>query len=811
MISAFFSPSGSIRRRLFFLLVGMSLGTLILANLIWLPSAIQEIRQSQDELRRIAVQFTRDQIEEQIKEREFEMTAIARRFRTYLIDGDREALHNVAQVFLQSEHAFEEVGIIDEEGKELVRFSRRSAITDRDLVDRSGTPLFRDGMKQEMYWDRVIITETSEPWVTLAIRLPHSSGLSGKLVFGVINLKGLWKLMEEFKLSHEGRAYIVDDTGRLIAAADPSNVLRQLSFADRPLIQRLIHPKNSDDRPFVESDYTNEKGVDVVATGLLLARPRWGLVVEQSRSLLFGPIRQKIWFFSSVTLAGLFLSFVLARTLSRLFTRPILQLREGAEQVGGGNLEHRIAIETNDEIGELGFQFNRMAAELRASYQGLENKVAERTRDISALYAAMGPLVSTESGELLEQVMERLKEATQADAALIRLFDRTTKSYLYPASTGFPASYLEATRIVAPDSAIGNSFMSGEPIIAASIRGDPRLKGKTQLNAGFTSCAFLPLRFSGEPRGIVHLASRELGHFNEGKKDQLMAIVRQMGVAMENSELYETVRKKAEELQHKTVELERANKAKDEFLGVMSHELRTPLNAVIGYSALLKDGVLGEVNAQQQEALGKMLARANDQLKMINSILETTQIGAGAVSAVCQEANLNELLDEIRSAYVLPTNKETTLHWQYSSKFPVVAVDREKLKHILQNIINNAIKFTEKGSITVSVRHLAKPAVLELKVTDTGVGIPKAMLPSIFEMFRQVDSSERRQFGGVGLGLYIVKQLTDLLGGSVEVESEEGKGSTFLVTLPCALAADEVADGIQPMAAQTTSANGFFD
>jgi len=232
---------------------------------------------------------------------------------------------------------------------------------------------------------------------------------------------------------------------------------------------------------------------------------------------------------------------------------------------------------------------------------------------------------------------------------------------------------------------------------------------------------------------------------------------------------------------------------------------------VIGYSALLKEGVLGEVNAKQQEALGKMLARANDQLKMINSILETTQIGAGAVSAVCQEANLNELLDEIRSTYVLPTNNETTLHWQYSSEFPVVAVDREKLKHILQNIINNAIKFTEKGSITVSVRHLAEPGVLELKVTDTGVGIPKAMLPSIFEMFRQVDSSERRQFGGVGLGLYIVKQLTDLLEGSVEVESEEGKGSTFLVTLPCALAADELADGIQPTAGQATSSNGFFD
>jgi signal transduction histidine kinase len=240
----------------------------------------------------------------------------------------------------------------------------------------------------------------------------------------------------------------------------------------------------------------------------------------------------------------------------------------------------------------------------------------------------------------------------------------------------------------------------------------------------------------------------------------------------------------------------------------MSHELRTPLNVVIGYSALLKEGVLGEVNPKQQDVLGKMLARANDQLKMINSILETTQIGAGAVSVLCREANLNELLDEIKSIYDLPTNKKIMLHWQYSSEFPVVTVDREKIKHILQNMIDNAIKFTEKGSITVSVRHIAAPGILELKVADTGVGIPKAMLPSIFEMFRQVDSSERRQYGGVGLGLYIVKQLTELLGGRVGVESEEGKGSTFLVTLPCAVA--EGADSVQRISGQLISCNEIY-
>jgi signal transduction histidine kinase len=123
---------------------------------------------------------------------------------------------------------------------------------------------------------------------------------------------------------------------------------------------------------------------------------------------------------------------------------------------------------------------------------------------------------------------------------------------------------------------------------------------------------------------------------------------------------------------------------------------------------------------------------------------------------------------------------------------PVVKTDSEKLKHILQNLINNAIKFTERGSVTISARLTptglspqASATFVEFKVADTGGGIAEEFLPVIFEKFRQVDSSETRPYGGVGMGLYIVKKFTELLGGGVEVESEPGKGSTFTVTIPC--------------------------
>jgi signal transduction histidine kinase len=111
--------------------------------------------------------------------------------------------------------------------------------------------------------------------------------------------------------------------------------------------------------------------------------------------------------------------------------------------------------------------------------------------------------------------------------------------------------------------------------------------------------------------------------------------------------------------------------------------------------------------------------------------------------------------------------------------------DGEKLRHILENLINNAVKFTDQGNVTISARYNPKAKAVEFKVADTGIGIEKEMLPSIFEIFRQADSSETRSYGGVGIGLYIVKKFAELLGGKIDATSEPGKGSIFTVTIPC--------------------------
>jgi two-component system sensor histidine kinase BarA len=181
-----------------------------------------------------------------------------------------------------------------------------------------------------------------------------------------------------------------------------------------------------------------------------------------------------------------------------------------------------------------------------------------------------------------------------------------------------------------------------------------------------------------------------------------------------------------------------------------------------------------------------MLARAGDQLNMINDIMQTTQLETHAVVPERRQADLSDLLNQLKTEYAEALKGTgVELVWRCPSEPLRVVTDVAKLKQILHNVINNAVKFTDQGSIAVSARVSGTAnKQIELRVADTGVGISHEKQQVIFEKFRQADSSETRLYGGVGLGLYIAKQLTELLGGRIEVESEVGKGAVFTVTLP---------------------------
>lgn len=255
-------------------------------------------------------------------------------------------------------------------------------------------------------------------------------------------------------------------------------------------------------------------------------------------------------------------------------------------------------------------------------------------------------------------------------------------------------------------------------------------------------------------------------------------------------------RKRAEgEVTHSLVQikaqadqLEKANKVKSEFLSVMSHELRTPLNVILGHTWLLRERAVGEISVVQDESLAGVEKQSRLLLTMVNSILETTRIEAEAAKIDIDEVSLDRLFSDLRSNCAVLINEKTTLTWDQPEDLPRVATDRIKLHRILDNIIENALKFTEEGDVVVSAKLLWDAHTLEVNVTDTGIGIAEENLVAIFEMFHQIDSSDSRKYDGVGLGLYIAKKFTDLLGGTIEVKSVLGKGSTFTIRTPFAVA-----------------------
>jgi PAS domain S-box-containing protein len=239
------------------------------------------------------------------------------------------------------------------------------------------------------------------------------------------------------------------------------------------------------------------------------------------------------------------------------------------------------------------------------------------------------------------------------------------------------------------------------------------------------------------------------------------------------------------QLEKQSTQLERASRMKTEFLATMSHELRTPINAVLGYNSLLREGLFGEPTPRQQDALERMRNAAQHLLTLINDILDLTRVEAGQLHVVASDIELPAFLEGLSEA-VRPTASEKSLDYSIAidPAVPMIRTDETRLRQVLLNLLSNAVKFTEEGSVTLTVRVGMSPDHVLFEVVDTGPGIHAADLETIFEEFTQADQSATRKHGGAGLGLAISRKLIRIMGGTLDVSSTIGSGSSFRVELP---------------------------
>jgi len=249
-------------------------------------------------------------------------------------------------------------------------------------------------------------------------------------------------------------------------------------------------------------------------------------------------------------------------------------------------------------------------------------------------------------------------------------------------------------------------------------------------------------------------------------------------------DLYKKSRQLVQEQKART-EAEESSRIKSEFVSNVSHELRTPLNAILGYTALLLDGTFTPIDENLKTPLEGIYRNANDLLKLVNNILDLSKLEAGKLSVFLEELDLSVLVEEVsKTMKLFIENKSLELHRNQIDDLPPIVSDRVKIKQILTNLICNAIKFTQRGSIRITGRNRPEKGGVEIAIQDTGVGIRAEELDKIFTAFHQADASYTREYGGVGLGLKIVKDLLRLLKGEIAVESLYGEGSIFTIFLP---------------------------
>ncbi|MBW1645865.1 MAG: GAF domain-containing protein [Deltaproteobacteria bacterium] len=464
--------------------------------------------------------------------------------------------------------------------------------------------------------------------------------------------------------------------------------------------------------------------------------------------------------------------------------------------------------------------FGKISLSLEASQEELQ----QRVKELSVLYEATRTIASSLNlNQVMEAILDLLVEKFHVDNCSIRLLDDDGMLRIKCQRGLSPEFVKVAERPPTMECYSGECFLTGKVIYVHDAENiDKPISTNLITGQGIKSFVQAPIVAERRTIGVLTAASmKEKGYFSEKFIELFKTLAQQLGVAIENARLYEQLAKfnreleakvaeRTIELERKSMQLEEANKElkeldrlKSEFLANMSHELRTPMNSIIGYTQLILDGVDGPINDDQRASLEKVERNAEHLLALINDILDLSKIEAGKMVLHLEPVDLlpvvEETLDTIKP---LVENKRQQLALEIAKPLPPVMGDAEKLRQILLNLLNNAVKFTgEEGRITLKIRLWDRepPAgldpekkYLQVAVIDTGIGIKEEDLDRLFGEFVQLDTSASRQYGGTGLGLSITKRLVEMHHGTIWVESEYGRGSEFTFLLPLA---DEVENG----------------
>jgi signal transduction histidine kinase len=419
----------------------------------------------------------------------------------------------------------------------------------------------------------------------------------------------------------------------------------------------------------------------------------------------------------------------------------------------------------------------RLLNELRQRTDDLSESLEQQTATAEVLQVISRSTFDLQT--VLNTLTVSARRVCAADKGVI--FLREGDAYRMRANHGFSQEAVQYAleHPLRPDrgSVTGRVALEGKTVHIPDVLADPEYTATGyQKTFGYRTNLGVPLLREGTTIGVFALTRDEMNPFTDREIELVTTFADQAVIAIENVRLFD-------EIQDKSRQLAEASAHKSRFLANMSHELRTPLNAILGYTELIQDSVYGAPPEKMVAVLDRISRNGKHLLGLINDVLDLSKIEAGQLVLALNDYSLKDVVHGVYGAVeTLAASKNLAFKVELAPNLPAGRGDERRLTQVLLNLVGNAIKFTDKGGITIKAS--AADGAYNLAVRDTGPGISEADQQKLFQEFQQADNSITKSKGGTGLGLAISKRIIEMHGGRIWVESRPGQGSTFSLTLP---------------------------
>lgn len=718
---------------------------------------------------------------------------------THILRNAEKFLNSYVEVF----SAYEEIFIINPISAK-TEISTNRALTG---LDKSQNQNFTEPMRTgDVYVTDIYYSKTTHrPSMTFSIPI-FSKGekkrIAGILVARIDLESSLYDLLlDRTGMGNTGETLIVNKDGMALSELRwHSNAPLKLKIGAKPALMASQGKSG-----IAETD--DYRGEQVLAAYTYIPRTQWGFVAKQDLKEVYASIQEMLLNIVILFLISAVVVYLLAFFVVKNFVHSVHEMTEVSRRIQEGDIAARNHMISEDELGYLAQSFNNMADSIGSQLR-VQGNIADLNKTM---------VVARGMQEFTRDLLKKLIETTNSNLGAFHLLTEDGTRFEHFTSLGVSRELLEPFDAIRYEGELGRAVAVKEISHIKDIPEDSVFKFKTFTGTlSPKEIITVPITLHEKVVAVISLASlrsyskESLGILNQTligmniafsnlvAGEQTEKLVGELGqknqeLAAQSEELQtqaEELKKTAEELQGQNVELElqgeqvkEANRLKSEFLSNMSHELRTPLNSVMALSRVLIMQAKEKLSEEETGYLEIIERNGKQLLNLINDILDLSKIESGKMEVNLKFFSPTITIDTIvESLEQLAEDKGIDIIQELPDNLPKIESDEFRVHQILQNIMGNAVKFTNQGKVIISA--FSDAGKINIKVKDTGIGISENDRRHIFDEFRQVDGSSARRFEGTGLGLTIAHKAVKILGGDISVESALGKGSAFMVTLP---------------------------